>query len=184
MLQGGRASAAAPTDVSADGDAVNAWCLRNGARAVVLTAAGALVGGDAANGVDVDVTRLPALVAGTASIGGTKDNGPHWTSSFGVSSAVVSSADMTTAANITDAPTSGQKLVVTDFIVSSDTDMRFDFKEETSGAVVMSVYLAARVPVQITPRGRIKLATADKKLQGQASVAGNVRVCVLYFSET
>jgi hypothetical protein len=56
---GGFASAAAPSDVSADGDIVRAWLLRNGAQASVLTAAGALIGGDAANGLDVDVTRLP-----------------------------------------------------------------------------------------------------------------------------
>jgi hypothetical protein len=60
VLVGGYASAAAPSDVSGDGDAVRAWMLRNGAQAVVLTAAGALVGGDASNGIDVDVTRLPA----------------------------------------------------------------------------------------------------------------------------
>lgn len=69
VLVGGRASAAAPTDVSADGDAVSAWRLRNGAAATVLTAAGALIGGDATNGLDVDVTRLPALPAGTNNIG-------------------------------------------------------------------------------------------------------------------
>lgn len=66
---GGVASAAAPTAVSLDQDAVRAWFLLNGAQATVLTAAGALVGGDAANGLDVDVTRLPALVAGSAAIG-------------------------------------------------------------------------------------------------------------------
>lgn len=66
---GGKASAAAPTDVSADGDRVNAWFLRNGAAAAVLTAAGALIGGDATNGLDVDVTRLPALPAGANNIG-------------------------------------------------------------------------------------------------------------------
>jgi hypothetical protein len=66
---GGYASAAAPSDVSGDGDTVNAWYLRNGAAATALTAAGALIGGDAANGLDVDVTRLPALVAGSATIG-------------------------------------------------------------------------------------------------------------------
>lgn len=55
---GGYASAAAPADVSADGDAVWSWHLRNGARAVALTAAGALLGGDATNGLDVDVTRV------------------------------------------------------------------------------------------------------------------------------
>lgn len=69
LLVGGYAKAAAPSDVSADADAVNAWFLRNGAQAVVLTAAGALIGGDATNGVDVDVTRLPALPAGTNNIG-------------------------------------------------------------------------------------------------------------------
>jgi hypothetical protein len=58
VQQGGVASAAAPTSVSADGDAVAAWYLRNGAQATVVTAAGALVGGDATNGLDVDVTRL------------------------------------------------------------------------------------------------------------------------------
>jgi hypothetical protein len=69
VLVAGRASAAAPTDVSADGDAVSEWRLRNGAAACVITAAGALIGGDATNGLDVDVTRLPALAAGTNNIG-------------------------------------------------------------------------------------------------------------------
>jgi hypothetical protein len=63
LLQGGIASAAAPADVSADGDAVRAWHLRNGAAAVAVTAAGALVGGDATNGLDVDVTRVSGTVA-------------------------------------------------------------------------------------------------------------------------
>lgn len=62
LLSGGYASAAAPTSVSADGDAVRAWYLRNGAAAAVLTAAGALIGGDAANGLDVDVTRVTGTV--------------------------------------------------------------------------------------------------------------------------
>jgi hypothetical protein len=66
---GGKANAAAPTDVSANNDRVDAWFLRNGAQATVVTAAGALIGGDAANGLDVDVTRLPALPAGTNNIG-------------------------------------------------------------------------------------------------------------------
>lgn len=69
VLEGGYASAAAPADVSADGDAVRGWRLRNGAAATVITAAGALIPGDAANGLDVDVTRLPALPAGTNNIG-------------------------------------------------------------------------------------------------------------------
>jgi hypothetical protein len=58
---GGVAKAAAPADVSADNDVTQAWFLRNGAQAVNITAAGALIGGDAGNGLDVDVTRLPAI---------------------------------------------------------------------------------------------------------------------------
>lgn len=58
VLVGGYASAAAPTSVSADGDATRLWLLRNGAAAVNVTAAGALIGGDATNGLDVDVTRV------------------------------------------------------------------------------------------------------------------------------
>lgn len=59
VLIGGYASAAAPADVSTDADVVRAWMLKNGATAVVLTAAGALIPGDASNGLDVDVTRVP-----------------------------------------------------------------------------------------------------------------------------
>lgn len=43
VLVGGRASAAAPADVSADGDAVRSWHLRNGAQVVNLSAAGTLI---------------------------------------------------------------------------------------------------------------------------------------------
>ena len=58
LIMGGVSSAAAPTSVTADQEAVRAWYLRNGAAATVLTAAGALIGGDATNGIDVDVTRV------------------------------------------------------------------------------------------------------------------------------
>lgn len=69
VLVGGYASAAAPAAVSLDGDAVRAWYLLNGAQATVLTAAGALIGGDATNGLDVDVTRVGGNV--TVVNGGT-----------------------------------------------------------------------------------------------------------------
>jgi len=57
-----RASAAAPADVSLDGDVVNTWALRNGSIVVNLAAVGALIPGDAANGLDVDVTRVGGSV--------------------------------------------------------------------------------------------------------------------------
>jgi hypothetical protein len=49
VLVGGVASASAPTDVSADGDAVRAWFLRNGAQAVIEAYLGA--GEDLTNNV-------------------------------------------------------------------------------------------------------------------------------------
>lgn len=96
ILEGCYSSAAAPSDVSADGDSVRGWCLRNGARATVLTAAGALIGGDATNGLDVDVTRLPALATGTNTIGNV---GFAPATSGGLSSCVVQSAASTNATN-------------------------------------------------------------------------------------
>lgn len=70
VLVAGKSSAAAPTDVSGDGDATSIWVLRNGAQAAVLTAAGALIGGDATNGLDVDPTRLPAGEIHLGEVGG------------------------------------------------------------------------------------------------------------------
>ena len=81
------------------------------------------------------------------------------------------------------APTGGQKLVITDIIIGTDTAMVFEFKIETAGTVLSAVRLAADSTVQITPRGTWKLPTADKKLQGDAGAAGNVYVTVFYYSE-
>lgn len=132
------------------------------------------------SGVDIgDVT----LTAGTATIGGTTDAGPAWTSVLGVSSACVTSADATGNPAVTGAPTSGQKLVITDIIYSSDTAMNLTFSEETSGTVLFKVFVPANGAGQITPRSKVKLATADKKLMCDASASGNIAVTVLYYSE-
>ncbi len=109
----------------------------------------------------------------------TKDGGPGWTSSY----LHTASADATGAVDLTAAPTAGQKIVIDDIIFSTDTAMNFTFEEETSGTDVLKIYCAANSTVQITPRGRIKLATAGKKLRGDASVAGNIAVTVVYHSE-
>ncbi len=71
VLAGGYASAAAPTDVSADGDSVRQWHLRNGAQAVNITAAGALIPGDATNGLKVQVTAATGVAQGSTSSGQT-----------------------------------------------------------------------------------------------------------------
>ena len=125
-----------------------------------------------------------ALAAGSAAIGATQDAGPSWASVFGVSGARYTSADRSgSAASITDAPTSGQKLVITDVLISVDAAMRVDLKEETSGTVIASFYLPANGTMQWTPRGKTKLATADKKLQVQTSAAGNIAVTAHDYSE-
>jgi hypothetical protein len=81
-LTAGRASAAAPVDVTLDGDAADLWVLRSGALATVVTAAGALVGGDAANGLDVDVTRI--IPGTTATALGKAEDAAHATADTGV----------------------------------------------------------------------------------------------------
>ena len=111
--------------------------------------------------------------------GATMDGGANWTTTY----TYTTSADMQTAADITVAPTSGEYLVITDIVISTDTQMLFQFLEETSGTCIGAVQLPADGSAQITPRGTWKLPVADKKLQGDAGAAGNVYVTVFYYSE-
>ena len=131
--------------------------------------------------------QLAMLLSGTTEAGvaipgvpvAGKDNGPNWTSSY----TFTTSADATAGADVTAAPTTGQKIVVTDLVVAVDTAMSVSFLEETSGTEVLRLYLAANSAVQVTPRGKLKLATANKKLRVDTSVAGNIAVTALYYSE-
>ena len=107
------------------------------------------------------------------------DGGPYWKPSR----KVVASANMTAAADITDAPAGGQKILADDILISSDTAMRFDVVMETSGNVLASVYVPANGVAQITLRDGLKGDLANKKLQGRASAAGNVRVTTCWHSE-
>lgn len=111
------------------------------------------------------------------------DAGPAWDSVWGVSGAAVLSADMTAAVAVTDVPSEGEKIVVDDIFVSVDTAMNVLFEEETSGTDVLKVFIPENGMLQITPRGKLKLATADKKLTAKASVAGNIAITVTYHSE-
>lgn len=113
-----------------------------------------------------------------------RDMGPQWDSVYGVSGARYTSSDRSgSAASVTDAPTSGKRLVLTDVLIAVDTAMRVDLKEETSGTVIASIYMAANSAMQWTPRSKTKLATVDKKLQVQTSAAGNIAVTAHYYSE-
>ncbi len=142
------------------------------------------IGKLAANsGVDIGDVDVTSIAAGSNTIGNTRDAGPSWTTVFGVSGAVVTSADASTATAVTDAPTAGQKLVITDIFFSVGAAMTVAFEIETAGTEYLVFYCAANSSYQYTPRGKFKLATADKKLMVDTSGAGNISVKVSYYSE-
>ncbi len=121
----------------------------------------------------------------------TTDSGPSNTWGInatpivlGVSGAAFTSADQHSAvASVTDAPVSGDKLVITDLIISVDTAMRVDITVEGSSTVLESFYMAANQTLPLVTRGKFKLPTADKKLQVKTSVSGNIAVTAFYYSE-
>jgi hypothetical protein len=119
----------------------------------------------------------------------TSDAGPAWTSAHGVSNAPFTSADAHGGlASVTDAPTSGQKLVITDLVISNNSavTIQFTFKEETSGTPIVTgpISVPAGMATQFTTRGKAwKISAANKKLQVITDVAGAVMVDAHYFSE-
>lgn len=118
------------------------------------------------------------MISANSTVAAT-DKGPAQT----VTRTYTTSANMTTPAAITAAPTSGQKIVAMDILISTDTAMSFDVEMETSANVLAQVYLPANGTAQITLRGYLKGDAANEKLNGKASEAGNVAVTAVYFSE-
>lgn len=113
-----------------------------------------------------------------------KDSGPAQTISFGIAGARFQSNDQSASpAVVTSVPTSGQKLVITDLVVSVDTSCAVTFTEETSGTALLTLYMAANSGGQVTPRGKLKLATSNKRLMVQTSVAAKIAVTAFYYSE-
>jgi hypothetical protein len=105
-------------------------------------------------------------------------------SKWGVAGVPFTSADASSAASVTDAPVTGQCLVIDEVLISSGAAISVTLKEETSGTVIYGpVYMAANSTVHLKMAGRRKLPTAGKKLQAQASGAGNVSVLASYHSE-
>jgi len=117
--------------------------------------------------------------AGNENIGAVKDNGSFWTHS----KTVTQSANATSGADASGAPTTGQKIVIDDIIVSVDTAMAVTIEEETSGTDIAKFYMDANTTLQVTPRNGLKLATADKKVRIVTSVAGNISSTITYHSE-
>lgn len=130
---------------------------------------------------DTQITAEQAIQTLLGGTGALKDNHAGWTTIIGVSGGAVVSADLTSRTVVTDAPAA--KLVITDIIVSVDTAMSVLFEEETSNTDILKIFIPANGTVQITPRGKLKLATTAKKLAATASVAGNISILVLGYSE-
>lgn len=119
------------------------------------------------------------------SLGSSQDGGPSWTDSIGVNGAAFTSANQSaSAAAVTDAPTPGKALVVTDLFVSTDTALTMTFTEESSNTVKLKAYLPANFAGQIwTPRGKFKLSDVNRRLFVQTSASGNIAVTAVYHSE-
>jgi len=94
------------------------------------------------------------------------------------------SANMTAAANIGPAPTSGEKSVLLQAVISTDTAMNIILQMETTpSSERVKFFLPANSVVVFVPRYPLKLGTADKRWQAIASIAGNVAFHVMTRSE-
>jgi hypothetical protein len=112
------------------------------------------------------------------------DGGSFYAGSVGVGGARFWSGNQSgSVAAVTDAPVSGQRLVITDIRFSSDTQLRIDFIDMGDNSALFSEYVNANAGGQITLRGKLKLSTADGQLGVMTSAAGNVAVTVVYYSE-
>jgi hypothetical protein len=136
----------------------------------------------------VGVTNFPTSFIVSGSVAST-DNGPTWTDSHGVSNVPYTSASPIIASgspvNVTDAPASGKKLVITDLLVSSTTANNVVFVDEsTAGLVTVPIVFNTPGTIQLTPRGKPwKLASANKHLQMYDTATGIVYVDAVYHSE-
>jgi hypothetical protein len=108
-----------------------------------------------------------------------KDAGPSQT----VTRTFTQNNDISTARDITAAPTAGQKIVAMDVYISVDTACYVTIQMETSGNVLAGAYCAANSLVPFTLRGYLKGDAADKKLQMKSSVASKGACTAVYFSE-
>lgn len=132
------------------------------------------------SGSEAQVDVVGALPAGTNAIGAVKDNGPQTAGTH----TYTTSADMSSAADIGPAPTAGQKSVLLQAVISVGTAMEFTLQMETTpGAERVSFLLPANGSIVFIPRHPIKVGTADKKWQGKASAAGQVRISTTVMSE-
>lgn len=109
----------------------------------------------------------------------TKDGGPYQN----LTRTFTQNDDISTARDITTAPTAGQKIKAMDVWVSVDTECYVTIQMETSGNVLAGAYVPANSTVPFTLRGMLKGDAADKKLQMKSSVAAKGACTAIYYSE-
>lgn len=109
-------------------------------------------------------------------------NANAWGTKFGVSSALFTSADASSAAAVTDAPDTGEKIAICDVVVSAAAAMEIALEEETSGTEILKFHVAQDSTVSFSPTYPIVLPTANKKLMIDTDTAGSVAVTVVYYS--
>ncbi len=185
---GGFASASAPTDVSTDVDIVRGWFLRNGAQATALTAAGALIGGDAANGLDVDVTRSALPTGASTSANQTTeiaalqliDNLPvaQGSTTSGQSGVLIQGAVTTAAPSYTNAQTSPLSLTTAGELRVAGTFNAGIIQVSDNTGVAQNVgYFAGdlNVPVQSVEGGLTGAAVPTSAMMVGGSDGTNLR---------
>jgi hypothetical protein len=93
--------------------------------------------------------------------------------------------DATSAQDVTDSIPETMNCVITDIIVSdnANTGGLVAFKEETSGTVIMQVYVGGRETKIINLSQPIKLPTAGKKLQVLSGASDDIKVTVTYYMQ-
>jgi hypothetical protein len=111
------------------------------------------------------------LAAGSAPIGGVKDNGPFYvpTQTLGASpDALAAALDITTAPG-----NPAHAVILDDLLISAAVDMVITIKEAAGANLAIFHYKTAMGAFPFSPRNRLR-ASVNKKMQIASSAAGQV----------
>jgi hypothetical protein len=91
--------------------------------------------------------------------------------------------DATSAQDVTNSVPASMNVVITDIMLSENgnTGGLISFKEETSGTVLLQMYLGGRETKVVNLSQPMKLATAGKTLQVLSGASTDIKVTVTYY---
>jgi hypothetical protein len=110
---------------------------------------------------------------------------PAYLPLFGVAGAAFYSADASAApAPVVDAPGAAARVTIKSLIVSVQSILVVTFTEETSGALMLELFMAANSTV-VVPLGpdKFQLPTVNKRLMVKTSGAGKISVQTIWYPE-